>query len=219
MAAGKIAQPQSANPNAHELFHFVADFIKHPSNLAIDSLAKKDAQSCRFDGMHGFDPRTLSVEHYALMQFRGKSRVPGAIESHLIFLFDFVARMGQALRQMAVIGEEKEAFGLGVEPADVEETRQVRREEMEDCIARIRIAPRGDETRRFMQHDVEPALTVDEFAAHFDVVAFRGLRAEIGANAAIDGYAASGDQLITVTSRTEPGRGQKSVQAHGKTRG
>ena len=67
MAAGKIAQTEPADPDAHEFFHFVADFIKHPSNLAIYSLAKEDAQPRRFDGMHGLDARALSVEHYALV--------------------------------------------------------------------------------------------------------------------------------------------------------
>jgi hypothetical protein len=51
------------------------------------------------------------------------------------------------------------------------------------------------------------------------MVAFGGLRAEVSANATIYRYAPFGDQLITMPPRTEPGRGQKSVQAHGKTRG
>src|SRR5205823_5080209 len=98
------------------------------------------------------------------------------------FLFDFVARMGETLGEIAIIGEEKESFSLGVEPADVEETRQMRREQIEDSVARVGIAPRRNETGWFMQHDVEPALAMDEFAVDFDVVAFRGLRAEVGAN-------------------------------------
>jgi hypothetical protein len=70
-----------------------------------------------------------------------------------------------------------------------------------------------------MQHDIEPALTVDKFTADFDMVAFGGLRAEVSANATVYRYAPFGDQLITMPPRTESSRGQKSVQAHGKTRG
>ena len=122
--------------------------------------------------------------------------------------------MGETLGKIAIIGEEKQPFGLGVEPADVEEARQMRREKIEDGVARVGIGSRRNETGRLMQHDVEPALAVDEFAVDFDVVALRWLRAEVGANAAIDGHAPGGDQLITMPARTEPGRGEKTVQAH-----
>ena len=67
MAAGKIAQPQPADSDPDKPFHFVADFVKHPANLAIYSLAKEDAQPRRLNGMHGLDPRALPVEHHALM--------------------------------------------------------------------------------------------------------------------------------------------------------
>src|SRR6266403_2404457 len=90
----------------------------------------------------------------------------------------------------------------------------MRREQIEDRIARVRIASRGNETSRLMQHDVEPALAVDEFAIDLYVVAFRRLRAEVGANATVDGHAAGGDQLIAVPPRTEPGRGEETVEAH-----
>jgi hypothetical protein len=67
MAARKIAQTEPANPDAHQFFHFVANFIKHPANLAIDSLAEEDSQPRRFNGMNGLDPGALSVEHHALV--------------------------------------------------------------------------------------------------------------------------------------------------------
>ena len=67
MAAGKIAQSQATDPDAYEFFHVVTNLVKHPANLAINSLAKKDAQPRRLDGMHGLDPGALPVEHHALM--------------------------------------------------------------------------------------------------------------------------------------------------------
>src|SRR2546421_9259045 len=106
--------------------------------------------------------------------------------------------MGETLGKIAIIGEEKQSFGLRVEPADVEQAWQMRREQIEDRIARIRIGSRRNETGRLMQHDVEPALAVDKFAIDFDVVALRGLRAEVGANAAVDNHAPRSNQLITI---------------------
>jgi hypothetical protein len=65
-----------------------------------------------------------------------------------------------------------------------------------------------------MEYNVEPALTVDQLAVDFDVVAFAGLRAEIRANPAVDGDTAGGDQFVAMPARAEPGCGKKTVQAH-----
>ena len=67
MAAREIAEPEPADPNPHQFFYFVAHFVKHPANLAIDPLAQENAQPRRFNGMNGFDPRALAIEHHALM--------------------------------------------------------------------------------------------------------------------------------------------------------
>ena len=67
MATRQIAETQMADPHSDKPLHFVANLVKHPSNLAINSLAKEDAQSGRFDGMHGLDPRALPVEDHAVM--------------------------------------------------------------------------------------------------------------------------------------------------------
>jgi hypothetical protein len=122
--------------------------------------------------------------------------------------------MGEALGEGAVISEQEQAFRLSIETADVEESRQMRREKIEDGVPRVRIAPSRNETGRLVQHDVEPPLAVNEFAIDFDVIALRGLDAEVGANSAVNGHAPVRDQSIAVSSRTESGRGEKTVQAH-----
>ena len=137
----------------------------------------------------------------------GERCVPRPIERDLIFLFDFITRMGQPLGEIAVVREEEEAFGLGVEAADVEKTRQMRRQQIEDGVARVRIAPGRNKSGRLMQHDVEPALAVDEFAGDFDVIALAWLGAEVGADLAIDRDAAGRDQFIAMPARPETGCG------------
>ena len=67
MATRQVSETEMADPNSDKPLHFVTNLVKHPSNLAINSLAKEDAQPRRLDGMHGLDPRALSVEHHALM--------------------------------------------------------------------------------------------------------------------------------------------------------
>ncbi len=51
-------------------------------------------------------------------------------------------------------------------------------------------------------------------AVDFDMVAFAGLNAEIGADLAVDCDPAGGDQFIAMPARTEPGRGEETIKAH-----
>jgi hypothetical protein len=88
------------------------------------------------------------------------------------------------------------------------------RQEIEDGIARMRIAAGGNKTSRLMQHDVEAALTVNEFAVNFDVVALVRLDAEIGADPPVNRNPTGGDELIAMAPRTEAGRGEIAVKAH-----
>jgi hypothetical protein len=64
-----------------------------------------------------------------------------------------------------------------------------------------------------MQHDVEPALAVNQLAVDFDVVPLTGLRAEICADLAVDRDASGRDQFIAMAARTKPGRGKIAVEA------
>ena len=66
------------------------------------------------------------------------------------------------------------------------------------------------------KYQVKPALPVDELAVHFDVVAFCRLGAEVGAGLTVDGHAAGRDYFIAMPPRTEAGRGEETIQAHGR---
>lgn len=130
---------QPSDPNADKPLHFIPCVVKHPANLAVDALPQNDSQPDRLDRMDSVQPRALTVEHDSLEEFRRESRIPGTIESDLVFLLDFVTGMGQALREVAVVGQEEEALGLGIEPADVKEARQMRRKQIEDGVPSLRI--------------------------------------------------------------------------------
>jgi hypothetical protein len=56
---------------------------------------------------------------------------------------------------------------------------------------------------------------VNEFAVDFDVVALARLRAEVGADLAVDRDASGGDQFIAMPAGTQTGRGEVAVKAHG----
>ena len=99
--------------------------------------------------------------------------------------------MSEPLREIAVVCEENEAFGLGIETANVEETGEFSRQNIEDRVASVRIFSRRDEARRLVQHDGEHWSGMNQFPVRFDMIARGRLRAEIGADFAIDSDAAS----------------------------
>ena len=68
-----------------------------------------------------------------------------------------------------------------------------------------------------MQDEVKPALAAEKFTADFDVIAFRRLRAEVGADPTIDRDPAFSNQLVAMPPRTNPSGGEKTVQAHAAT--
>src|SRR5712692_7308119 len=159
--------------------------------------------------------RALAVEKNAAHQFCGKRRIPWPIQCHFVFLVDLIARVSEALRELAVVGENEKAFALRIEPANVEKARKFPRKQIENDVTRVRIAFGRNKTGRLVQDNREWKIDMDEFAVHFHVIARGRLRAEIRAWFSVDGDAAGGDQLIAMAARPDTGGGEKSVQPHG----
>jgi len=65
-----------------------------------------------------------------------------------------------------------------------------------------------------VESDRHSALDVNELVADFDVVTFGRLRAEICANAPVDGDAPGRDQFIAFSPRTNPGCGKELIETH-----
>lgn len=211
MSSRQVTQTQMTDANPYELFHLVPQLVKHASDLPVDSLAQDNAYVGHPDRLHFLHSGALSVEHHPGHQFRRERRIPRSIECHFVFFFDFVARVRQALRQIAVVREDEKSFCLRVEPANIEQARELRRQEIENRVARIGIGARGNEAGRFVQDDVELALAVHQLAPDFDVIALGRLRAEVCANTTVDRDAPVGNQLVAMPPRTDTGCGEEAV--------
>jgi hypothetical protein len=101
--------------------------------------------------------------------------------------------MGEPLSEIAVVGEEDKAFGLRIETANIEEAGKFFGQKIEDGVASMHIFSCRDEARRLMQHDGKQWTGMNQFAAHLDMIARGWLRAEIGADLAVDRDAAGGN--------------------------
>ncbi len=134
------------------------------------------------------------------------------VEHDFIFLFDFVPRMRESLRKVAIVRQNEQAFALRVEAADVEKPRQFCRQQIENGVARVRILTSGDEAFRFVQKNIKrTSRWPNEFAVYFDVVAFRRLRAKIQARLPVYRDATGCDQFIAMPSRSDAGGGKKAI--------
>jgi hypothetical protein len=81
----------------------------------------------------------------------GDAAHPGAID-----LRHLVPRVHQPRRQLAVVGEQQQPFGVVVEAADRVEIPEIRRNHLQDGAAPLRIGARGHHARRLVdQHIAE----------------------------------------------------------------
>lgn len=193
------------------MFYVISDGSKHPANLPLDSLPQHNAQTRWRHGVKSRNSCSLTVEKDSAQQFRRERGVPRPIQCYLVFLFDFVTWMGEALGKLAVICEEKQAFGLCVQTPDAEQPREFCWQQIENSVADVRIAPSGDESGGLMEHDGERRRDPNKFAIHFDVVAPAGLRAEVSAGFTVNSDPARRDQSIAAPARSHAGRGEKTI--------
>jgi hypothetical protein len=100
---------------------------------------------------------------------------------------DLEARMGHALGELAVVGEEDETLRREVEPAHREEACHARHE-AHDRTATRGITPSGHDPPRLVEHDVDGlAGGLHPHSVHSDVVFQRvGLRAELADDVSVD---------------------------------
>jgi hypothetical protein len=203
MTARQIAKPQPPNTNADKLSYLITNGVEHAANLAIDSLSQDDAQT---DGRHGVESRnpcSFTVEKDSAQQFRRESGIPWPIQRYLVFLLDLVARVGKPLREIAIICEKKQTFGLCVQPPDVEQPGEFCRQQIENSVVHVRISPRRDESGGLVQYNGQRRGNMNEFAIHLDVVARVRLCAKVSAGFTVDGDPTCRDQFVAMPARSD----------------
>src|ERR1043166_4481446 len=104
MAAGQIIKSEISDPNADKMFDAISDGFKHATNLPIYSLPQDNAKTRRREGAKPRNFRTLSIKKNSTQQLRSQRRIPRSIQHHFIFFVDLETGMGEALRQVTVVG-------------------------------------------------------------------------------------------------------------------
>jgi len=141
LAERQVAETQASYSDTDKLFHFVTNGVKHSPDLLIDPLTKHNPQSRRSDRMQPRDLGALAIQKNSAQKFLCVFAVPLSIQRHLVFLFDLEPWMSEPLCQIAIVCQQEQSFTLCVEPADIEQARKLWRQQIEDRVACIRIAP------------------------------------------------------------------------------
>src|SRR2546423_2329488 len=103
MTARQAAEPETAYPNANKIFDPITDGFEHTTDLTVNSLAQHNPQANGRKGVKSRNRRSLTVDKNSAQQFRRERGVPRPIQCHLVFLFDLVARVTEALGELAII--------------------------------------------------------------------------------------------------------------------
>ena len=96
---------------------------------------------------------------------------------HVVNLLDAVARVGEPVGELAVVGDEDQPFARHVEPADAEDARRVGRQHVDDARPAGRVAGRADDALRFVDGEVDRLAFVKDFAVDADLLRVADRRA------------------------------------------
>ena len=138
----------------------------------------------------------------------------GRLARHLdqVLLLDAEGRVGEPVGEVAVVGEEQETLGVGVEAADGEHARLVGHE-LDDRAPALRIVRRGHHPGRLVEevvHEVGGGRYPD--AVDLDAVALRVDPAPQLGHLAVDGDAAVLDELLAHPPAAEAGTGEDLLE-------
>jgi hypothetical protein len=216
MTTRQIAQTKVSDSGSDKIFDAIPHCFKHAPDLAINSLPQDYTQSCWRDCMQPLNLRALTSHKNALQQFSCECRLPLSIQRELVFFVDLETRMGKALGEFTIVGQENEPFTLRIEPADIEQPGKFWWKQIENRVGRMWIASRADKPGWLMQHDGERRIAMEEPPIEFDVIAAGRLGAEVGADFAVNGDTPGCDQFVAFSPRTDASSGQVAIEAHGE---
>ena len=103
--------------------HRMADRLAHAPHLTVAALVDRDAQHAGLGGDTLAGAVTPSSSSTPSRRRRSAARRRAALDLGEILLLDAEARMGEAVGELAVVGEQQQPLGVGVEPADREHPR------------------------------------------------------------------------------------------------
>ncbi len=199
--------------DACQPLHLVANAREESANLSISAFIEHHFElgrslAGRFDSCSGevrfafrqIDAFAKLFEHIA-------GHLAGDL--HVVHLLDTVPRMGELLRELAIVRHQDEAVTRHVKPTDAEKSAKVRRQEIGHARAAGGITRGADHAGWFVEREVDPPRLTQHFAIEQNLllVGFDPY-AELRDDLAVDHHPAFGDELFALAA-TGDSRGGK----------
>jgi hypothetical protein len=178
--------------------------FEHPANLAVAPFAYRhtedafDVAPLGFEQGHDGRLRSSAIEWYPVPQTREGTAIGATSHACFVSPFDTVAGMREPRRQIAVIGQEQQPFGVVVEATDRVHVLPDAPEKIENRSASLGIGSSADVAGGFVQEDVATPLDgLDPAPVHANVVqSGTGLRAHLRYGASVDRDTPLEDQFL-----------------------
>ena len=198
-------QPFDRNPGrVHHIAHqMVRPFMDHHSE---DETLRRLTQNPKLLRNHAMsiddDPIAYSLQ----------DRVGGPGQrQNVVLLVKLIARVHDAVRDVAVVGQQQETFGVAIEAADrVDPLRDP--DDIHHGAAIPLILGRRDVSARLVEDQVPRTLRPEEFSVNLDLGAVGiGLRAEFGDDSTIDRHPPGRDQRFRRPARSDAACGENAL--------
>ncbi|KGD51083.1 hypothetical protein DP43_5061 [Burkholderia pseudomallei] len=205
---------------ADQAAHHQADRLEHPPHLAVAPFGKRDVipviRAFAAAVANAQEIRRAVVELDAVQQLLTRRLGQLADDAHRVLALDAIARMHEAVREIARRRQHQQAFGVEVEAADREPFRGLhRRQPIEHGRAALRIRVAHDLARRLViqQHARRLArqLALDRLAVDPHLIGRHDPLADVR-RLAVHRHPAGNDELFHLAARAHAGFREHLVQ-------
>jgi hypothetical protein len=204
----KSLKAKGTIPNPAEAENRKPHCPAEPPDLAVAPFSQREVKPIPGSpkAQDGFGTRRPVVKDDTLAEAsqRGGRDLPFHLD--LIDPGNLIARMGQVVGHLAIVGQEQESLGQKVESAHRGEVTKLGRDEVKHKGTATKVHPRGHIARRLGEQDVSLGPTArEESAAHLNLVVVRiGQAPQSGDHLSIDPNLPSPDQALTPPPGGDP---------------
>src|ERR671925_299869 len=198
LAHRQHAHPQRPQRDALKRPHRMPHRLAHPPYLALAALVQDELQAVGSHHPHRRRRRHAVGERHPRAQ-RPQRLLPDRPAAHPghVRPRHLVARVHEPVRQLAVVGEQDEAGGVGVQPADWIQARARRRDQPHHRRSTLRVARRRHHAGGLVDHPDDALLrAADELAVDAHLRRHGDPAPEVGHHLPVDGHPPGPDQVL-----------------------
>jgi len=198
-SCSQVAQGDAGDVRAEEAGDGAVETGEHAAHLPLSAFVQLEGATAGAGSGAVGTGRTVVEVDAAFEASAGGLVERAAFAPHAVALDVFVAGVGEALGEGAIVGEEEQPFAVEVEASDGVQAGLVG-DEVEDGGSPLRVVARGDDALRFVEEQERTGdAGVDGVAVEVNVATGGDATAERGGDA-VDRDASGGDEVLRLAA-------------------